>query len=247
MKHFLAVVCAFPLLLFGCKPSEKEVGIWVQPMCMVDGNELVTDTLCYVNAAGNRYQISDVQWFISNVEIRNVKGEWLPLDGKQNVHYAENAGIERFGWDVSVPVSKYEKLRFTFGLNATDNITGRFVNQPEANMFWPDMLGGGYHHMKLNGKWLNAEGVLEPFAVHLGTGQNAGRTEFYDNSFVVELPVGFDLRNESALFINMNIEEWFSNPNEYDFNVWGGSIMQNQAAQQTLKENGLSVFEVKIM
>ena len=32
------------------------------------------------------------------------------------------------------------------------------------------------------------------------------------------------------------------NSNLYDFNVYGSAIMQNQAAQQALKENGHDVF-----
>ena len=32
-----------------------------------------------------------------------------------------------------------------------------FVNPPEVNMMWPDVLGGGYHYLMLNGKWKTPE------------------------------------------------------------------------------------------
>ena len=44
--------------------------------------------------------------------------------------------------------------------------------------------------------------------------------------------------------LTMNVEEWFENPNIFDFNYWGGNIMENQAAMKSAKENGHNVFEI---
>ena len=41
----------------------------------------------------------------------------------------------------------------------------------------------------------------------------------------------------------MNINNWFSTPHVYDFNTYGSAIMQNQEAQNILKENGNNVFK----
>jgi hypothetical protein len=108
------------------------------------------------------------------------------------------------------------------------------------------VLGGGYHYMKLNGKYVNEEGLLAPLAVHLGIGQNADHSEFYQNFFAVELPIDFSIAEnaDNQLDLTMVIDNWFRNPNLYDFNVYGSAIMQNQAAQQTLKENGKDVFSI---
>ena len=137
-------------------------------------------------------------------------------------------------------------LRFTFGLNEEDNRTSLFNDPPESNMFWPDLLGGGYHYMKLNGKFLDAEGRLAPLAIHLGIGQNEDHSLFYQNYFTVELPIDFTITetSENQLDLTMNIDNWFRNPNLYDFNEYGSHIMQNQAAQQALKENGNDVFRI---
>ena len=37
-------------------------------------------------------------------------------------------------------------------------------------MFWPEMLGGGYHYMKMNMIWSDTS-ALNPFNMHLGIGQ----------------------------------------------------------------------------
>ena len=100
--------------------------------------------------------------------------------------------------------------------------------------------------MKLNGKFVDAAGRLSPLAIHLGIGQNEGCTEFYQNYFIVEIPIDFNVKKdiENQLDLTMVIDNWFRNPNTIDFNELGSHIMQNQAAQQALNENGLDVFAI---
>ena len=43
----------------------------------------------------------------------------------------------------------------------------------------------------------------------------------------------------------MDINQWFTNPHTFDWEVFGGSIMQNQEAQELLRDNGVSVFSLK--
>ncbi len=42
----------------------------------------------------------------------------------------------------------------------------------------------------------------------------------------------------------MNINNWFNQPQVYDLNYWGPSVMQNQAAMNAIKENGQNVFSI---
>jgi hypothetical protein len=60
----------------------------------------------------------------------------------------------------------YEKVSFTFGISEAKNQSLMFVNPPERDMFWPDVLGGGYHYLKLNGKWLAAKNLVIPFKTY---------------------------------------------------------------------------------
>jgi hypothetical protein len=43
----------------------------------------------------------------------------------------------------------------------------------------------------------------------------------------------------------MNLESWFKGPHNWDFNGWGGDIMQNQAAMAVGCENGMDVFSLE--
>lgn len=223
----------------------------------VNGEALVIDSLGYINEAGNTYLITEVQWFISKLELKNEQGEWMGLEHREADNLFSSPTDRIFYIDTNIPESQtlemapipvgtYKVLRFTFGLDEEYNRSGLFSDPPEANMFWPELLGGGYHYMKLNGKYLNEEGQLSPLAIHLGIGQNEDYTEFYQNYFIVELPIDFTVaaNAENQLDLTMVIDNWFRSPNCIDFNTLGGGIMQNQDAQQALKENGKDVFRI---
>ena len=251
------LVILFALLAVACTKPNETAEIDLNIGYEVNGEALVTDTLCYENKAGNRFLITEIQWFLSNIQLLDQDGTWHTL---KHLDAMDSSAIETehifyIDTDISeshtlrgqkIPVGHYSMLRFTFGLDENDNQTGIFNDSPESEMFWPDMLGGGYHYMKLNGKFVSSEGRLNPLAIHLGIGQNENCTEFYQNYFIVEFPIDFDVKanTENSIDLTMVIDNWFRYPNTIDFNVYGSSIMQNQAAQQALKENGQVVFKI---
>jgi hypothetical protein len=124
-----------------------------------------------------------------------------------------------------------------------------------VNMMWPEVLGGGYHYMMINGKWRDSANFVQNFAFHLGIGQlyksNVIDVDsiyaFVQNYFTVNLPnADFTIEKDKKCEIEivMNIDSWFNTPHVYDHNYWGGAIMQNQSAMQMAKENGFDVFTV---
>ena len=243
-KTQLILMLLMATALVSCKKPVGYGNLSVNVGYSVNGKPLVTDSLCYHNEAGNTFMITEIQWFISKMELQNDQGERIALD---KIFYIDtNIPESQTLRTDSIPVGKYKTLRFTFGLNEDDNQTGLFTDPPESEMFWPDVLGGGYHYMKLNGRFVSTEGELAPLAIHLGIGQNADHTKFYQNYFTVELPLDFTVTEnaENQFDLYMVVDNWFRNPNLYDFNVYGSAIMQNQAAQQVLKENGKDVFKI---
>lgn len=254
-KHLLLLIAVLGIV--SCtKPMEQaEVGIRIG--YIINGTPLITDTLCYHNEAGNTFMITEIQWFLSQMELQDESGAWISLEHREvdnsfsyatdKVFYIDTNIPETQRLDIApIPIGKYKMMRFVFGLNEEDNRTGLFTDSPEADMFWPDPLGGGYHYMKLNGKFVNEEGQLTPLAIHLGIGQNDDCTEFYQNYFIVELPIDFTITEnaENQIDLTMIVDNWFCNPNVIDFNEYGSGIMQNQTAQHLLKENGENVFMI---
>ncbi len=215
---------------------------------VVDNDSLRLDTCMYRNAAGNLYEVNDVQFFISHVRLETTSGEIVEIVDNQGIHYTDIRIPGTLSWSIAdeLPAEEYKSITFVFGLEGAQNSTGFFPNPPENNMSWPDVLGGGYHYMKINGRWIDGSGVRQPFNLH--SGKIATDNGFADNTFTVTLPLSqFAVgKNSSAdLTLQMNVNAWFSNPYLFDFNVFGGSIMQNREAQEVLRANGRDVFGVK--
>ena len=202
----------------------------------------------YRNAAGNLYEVNDVQFFISHVKLETTSGDIVEIADNQGVHYTDTRIPKTLSWEVAdvLPADEYKSITFVFGLEGAQNTTGYFPNPPENNMSWPDILGGGYHYMKINGRWIDGSGMRQTFNLH--SGKIATDSGFADNTFIVTLPLEqfAVIHKETAeLTLQMNVNAWFSNPYLFDFNVFGGSIMQNREAQEVLRENGGDVFSVK--
>ena len=249
------LVMLLAVLAVACTKRNDQAEIDLNVNYEINGNPLITDTLCYTNEAGNLFLITEIQWFLSDIELKNETGNWTLLRQRGISDTLDASRVFYIDTDIpetqnlrSCPVKTghYTAIRFTFGLDDYDNYTGLFNDPPESEMFWPDVLGGGYHYMKLNGKYAGSSGRLKPFAIHLGIGQNEDCTEFYQNYFIVELPLDFDVKAnaDNRLDLTMVIDNWFRNPHVIDFNELGSSIMQNQNAQRLFNGNGKDVFKI---
>jgi hypothetical protein len=248
------------LIIIGCKedtPEPGKINLYFEELA--DDSSLKTDTLIYVNEAGNHYMITEVQYFISDLELKYQDGRSYFIQYDKGIHYRDFDLEETRAWmiDDDIPAGIIDTLIFTFGLDDTTNLSGLFLNPPESNMFWPEQLGGGYHYMKMNGKWLDPENNLKPLNFHLGIGQTYDTTGqvtgFVQNYFKVKLSmpvyssyiIKIDPGDTTNLMLIMRIESWFKTPHTWDFNTWGGMMMQNLDAMRTACENGKDAFFIQ--
>ncbi|MBK7214935.1 MAG: hypothetical protein IPH88_16930 [Bacteroidales bacterium] len=250
---------------FACTSCKKEVieqetnagKIEFEFVHKVRNESLYVDSLCYLNQAGNPYEVDELKYFISDVYFYNTNGAKLHIDAQTAIHYVDIDYPETLVWKIfdPIPTGTYDSVSFVFGLNEERNISFAFVNPPEVNMFWPTVLGGGFHYLMLNGKWKNPQGNMIPFDFHLGIGQTYSGitsnvdsiTGFVQNYFEVTLPLPTLMINDNStnkIQLAMDIESWFETPHTWDFNDWGNYIMQNQLAMKTACENGYNVFSI---
>lgn len=222
----------------------------------VDNLPIDLHAMNYSNAAGNRYQIDEVKYFISKICLITEDSQYLTIPNVTNhPHYVDLSIEKTLQLPMHVKEGNYKGIAFVFGLDQEDNQSNRFVNPPESNFAWPEVLGGGYHYMQINGKWQANNGTIKAMNFHTGIGQLytnnsmqiADIYQFVHNYFWVTVPLDFTVSSKHATSLNlvMNIENWFQNPNIYDHNEFGGAIMQNQIAQQIIKENGCDVFTLE--
>jgi hypothetical protein len=254
----LPILSAF--IISGCKkdsidqPSGDTGQIGLNFKHFNNGNSLRMDTMMYENEAGNEYLVNEIQYFISDVTVIFLDGTEKLLDEWKDIHYVDTDIQTTHSWDIYDKIEAGKTIigiSFTFGINEEKNQSLMFTNPPESLMFWPEYLGGGYHYMKLNGKWKADDGIIKPFDFHLGIGQiydNEGNiTGFIQNYFTVDLPLPeFKIESGKRTIIElvMNIENWFRTPNTYNHDQWGGDIMQKQEAMILGIENGHNVFTI---
>jgi hypothetical protein len=266
MKKSYLVLSMFLTSLFligisGCNddnndPDEPAGKVVLHFMHYCDGAPMVFDSTGYTNEAGNLYEVNEIQYFISDVILHKSDGKQIMIKKENDIYYVDTDIPATQKWQVfdPIPAGTYTGISFTFGINEQKNNSFMYVNPPEVNMVWPEFLGGGYHYLKLNGKYDDPP-YLRPFNFHLGIGQiyppNSQNTDsilgFVQNNFEVILPnSGFTIAKNQTVDIEviMQVEEWFRNPNIWDHEVWGNYTMQNQDAMQAMKENGHNVFKV---
>ncbi len=259
MKGEILVFAALIVFLLGCKKegctdptasnysekAKKDDGSCIYPnptysssvefKHQLNAQSFDFDSLSYTHPAGYDFSIEQLKYFISDLVLYQTSGDSIILS---NIHYVdvrEGTGVV-LDFKQAIPNTSYTGVGFTFGVAEAYNITGYFNNPPETLMEWPTPMGGGYHNMKLEGKY-DSSGVINNYAVH------TGRLLGVPYSFKVTVNQSFTITdNDVYVPIIMNIENWFQQPNLYDFNVFSGGIMGNSSAQQTLMENGTDVF-----
>lgn len=226
-----------------------------QQLGALDGTRLFDMPTADTSPSGQSITIEEIRYFISKVYLIEADGARVPLteaDGN-GCHYIDGAMATTKSWTVKdVPCGHYVGIGFTYGLDETDNVPHRFVNPPESLMFWPEALGGGYHYMQINGKWLAAaEAEHLPYGLHTGIGQtwtDGVPTAFHHNYVRLEFPdttsLFLTMDNSVSLTVDMDVMQWLTDPHPWDFATEGTAIMQNQNAQQILKENAWNVFSI---
>lgn len=253
----ILVVVSFLWISCGKSPGGEpldDIGrMTIQFEHTVDNFSIHFDTLMYTNAAGNQYLVNEIQYFISDVTLYKNDGTIKVIDDWKDIHYVDTDLPETWVWNVydKIEPGLYDSIAFTFGFNEEKNISFMYVNSPEKEMFWPEYMGGGFHYMKLNGKWLpEGETQTLPFNFHMGIGQiyyqeTDSIIGFVHNHFRVSL-TGSDFSvaagSSKKFVISMNVEKWFQQPHIYNHDEFGGDIMQKQEAMQIAKENGWNVF-----
>jgi hypothetical protein len=239
-KSMVLVVMLATLLVFQHCKSDKDD---VQPLSttagialdfLIDGKALLFDTLNYINDAGNTYSITNLQFYISGLEFENVSGAvyktdtviYVDVKSKVNTHF-NLPGL---------PLADYKSVKFFIGVDSLHNVDNGLPNTVQNNnMAWPTGMGGGYHVMKLEGNFIDSTSTFG-YAMHLGT-----------NKHRVAINIINDFKLSATahqLKLVMNINEWYRNPNVYNFNTDGNYTMHNNAAMTKLSENGVDVFKI---
>jgi len=225
----------------------------------VDSLPVLLDTLIYQNSSYDHYMVTDLQYFISGLTLHRNDGVNYTAINDYGIHYVDTRIPSSLHWliNASVPYGTYDSISFTFGLDEEQNVSNLFVNPPERDMNWPDVLGGGYHYLKMNLMWKKT-GLFRtyPFNFHIGIGQlykgnviePDSITGFVQNYFDVNLPAtAFSIGKGETKYmvLTMNVNQWFTGNNEFDFAKYPNTMMQHQTTMNNACLNGRNAFTAR--
>jgi len=196
----------------------------------------------YTNANGEMMSIERLRYLITDVTFERANGEDITIAGFHLLDI-DNAGTLTFNTEVEIPADAYSNVYFRFGFDDTDNIDGAYPDLNAANWNVPMMLGGGYHYMQLEGRFINDLDEQLNYQFHtIRAAQNPGPdVENTDTSFAINLGA-FDGTSTNQLTINVDLAEWFKNPIIWNLSDLYTMLMPNYDAQLMMSQNGPSVF-----
>lgn len=198
----------------------------------------------YTNENGEELSIERLRYVISKVTFTRDTGEEIVIDGHHLIDVTADSGL-LYAPELEIPTGVYTNVSFVFGLNNEANMENHIdLNSVSFNV--PDMLGGGYHYMQMDGKFINMAAEEIGYNYHaIRAVDNAGPNPTFpqDTFFTVNLGA-VNLSGETAIEVKMDIAEWFKNPNVWDLNVLNSVLMPNSEAQIQISENGQSVFSL---
>ncbi|MEZ5023985.1 MAG: MbnP family protein [Chitinophagales bacterium] len=194
----------------------------------------------FINEKGDTLSLTKLRYLVSEIRLYKANGDSVLFPFYNLVDVTNSTGLSLTILDV--PQDAYTGISFVFGFDSINNISDAYADLNLASWNWPEMLGGGYHFMQMEGKFLE-QGEEKPYAYHHGTAR-VSEGVFEQNYFTADLS-GVTLNKANAnIEIKMNIAEWYKNPNTWDFSTYSTMLMPNYNAQILMHENGKSVFSL---
>jgi hypothetical protein len=162
MKKMIAIFLSLPVLFsFSCK--KDSIPVSTEPVTMsvefdniVGGQNLLLNTSNYTNAAGEQFNISLLQYFVSNFKLLKTDGtEYVVPQDSCYFLIKESDPTSRFA-KFKIPQGEYKQLSFTLGvdsLRSTMDISKRTgILDPTGGhdgMYWS--WNSGYIFFKMEG------------------------------------------------------------------------------------------------
>ncbi len=243
MKRLIFFAIIFGLTFLSCSPEEEvepqNVDLKINFTQLVDGAPVQLDQMIYQNALGQQFSIKTIKYFISQVKLYKADNSIIEIP---DIHYVDIRTPETldYTFSVQVPEGDYTGFSFVYGLIPEENITGSLGLDLDRLMEWPVAMGGGYHYAKIEGQFIAEENYFNFHSGALDGVDYSINVDFKNNPFSIT-------NNLQVINLSMEMQNWFTNPTDWDFEYFGSGIMGNPEAQQVVHENGHDVFSFQLL
>lgn len=200
--------------------------------------------LKFTNENEDKLSIEKLRYLISDITFHKSNGEKIVIEDYQLVDLSKPESLS-YQSIIEIPFDNYSNVSITFGFDEEDNIDGEYLDLNAASWNVPTMLGGGYHYMQFEGKFIDDTSTNTGFQYHaIRAADISGTTPVFKETFIEKDLGAVNLNKNTTLEIKMNIAEWFKNPNTWDLNELHSMMMPNYDAQIMIYENGKNVFSL---
>jgi len=224
-----------------CKPDEKEsefATILLRISHKASGQALMSEKLIYKDSSGQEYSVKNLDYFISNVKMRNKD---------LNIYYQEvnsyhlvNAFKNPNNTEIilrNVPKKKFGELEFSIGLDSIANSgidkTGDL--DPGTGMYWT--WAEGYKFFVITGTYKNS-GSTGSYVFHIGGNRHLKTLTFNFSSL---LGNNYDIVKDGQIIFEAEISSVFASPNKVDLRVLN-DVMTPGAKADTISANYANGF-----
>ena len=250
MKQFYVLLVFCIAVLFGCN-SDSDDTVAPVNVTMVfshywEGTSVTNsnfNSLNYTNDHGNLLSIERLRYLISDIEFTKTNGETILLEGYNLVDVTNHTNLS-YTPNQKIPTGTYSNVSFVFGFSNEKNTDGAYNDLNAASWNVPAMLGGGYHYMQLDGKFINSNDEAQGYNYHaIRAVDNPGSNPTFPRDTFFRVDLGsITIGGDVNINVAMHIEEWFKTPYSWDLNVYNQMLMPNSEAQILMYDNGQNVF-----
>ncbi len=233
MKNLFSFIFTLSILISSCgetnEINESKILLNFNHHC--DNVALSNDLLTHTNQAGENYNVLTLKYIVTDIKLstNNKDHEEILI---KDLHYVDISDPSTMFIESEIIENGSYILSFRFGLDSTKNISNSLVNESfHPTMAWPDMMGGGYHYMKLEGSYMNDSTFYNT---------HTGPTMGMDHSFSVIFGNEININNNTENLeysLDMNINNWYQNPHTINL---APAIMMDMPKQMQLMGNGMA-------
>ena len=161
----------------------------------------------FTDENGEVLKIQKLRYLISKVILTNSFGDEIEIGNYKLVDLTDNNTLN-YATNIVVPPGTYTGISFVYGFNEEDNIDQAYLDLNTASWNWPEMLGGGYHFMQLDGAFTSPTNLSPlPFNYHNGTARISEGV--FEQNFIRVNVDGLSIDSNTNIDIKMNLAEWF--------------------------------------
>ena len=207
----------------------------------VKGNKIFLNDSVYVNPFGEKYNITKLRYYVTNVEMKN---ESSLFKEKNSYHLIDESRKESKTIKFSLPAGDYNQLQFLLGVDSLHNVSGAQTDDldPAKDMFWT--WNSGYVMAKMEGNSSDSKLVNNKFEFHIGGFSGPYNVLKEIRLSFPEKSIHFVAGKTYQIIINADIDAWWQNP--HDIKIADHAIITSPGVNaKNISDNYANMFHIE--